>query len=56
MADRYERWPADGVHVVTPNKKANSGALDRYERIQKAAKEGKRNGSSRARSARAFPW
>jgi aspartokinase/homoserine dehydrogenase 1 len=41
VADRYERWLADGVHVVTPNKKANSGALDRYERIQKAAKEGK---------------
>lgn len=37
VADRYEGWLAAGVHVVTPNKKANSGALARFKSIRAAA-------------------
>ncbi|HSS07245.1 MAG TPA: ACT domain-containing protein, partial [Rhodanobacteraceae bacterium] len=34
VANRYRGWLAAGVHVVTPNKKANSGALDYYESLR----------------------
>ncbi|EEH52869.1 uncharacterized protein MICPUCDRAFT_66967 [Micromonas pusilla CCMP1545] len=37
VADRYEGWLASGVHVVTPNKKANSGDLKRFKAIRTAA-------------------
>jgi len=40
VADRYAGWLERGIHVVTPNKKAFSGALDRYYEIQKSAKDG----------------
>ena len=34
VADRYREWLAAGVHVVTPNKKANSGPLAYYRSLQ----------------------
>jgi aspartokinase/homoserine dehydrogenase 1 len=34
VAARYKDWMAAGVHVITPNKKANSGALDYYEALK----------------------
>ncbi|MAF82681.1 MAG: bifunctional aspartate kinase/homoserine dehydrogenase I [Gammaproteobacteria bacterium] len=30
VAERYLDWFTDGIHVVTPNKKAHSGALEYY--------------------------
>ena len=39
VADRYGEWLARGVHVVTPNKKANSGALARFRRFRASADE-----------------
>jgi aspartokinase/homoserine dehydrogenase 1 len=33
VAEQYPRWLAAGIHVATPNKKANSGPLDLYTRI-----------------------
>ncbi len=36
IADRYERWMAAGIHVVTPNKQAVSGSWDRYCAIRHA--------------------
>jgi aspartokinase/homoserine dehydrogenase 1 len=36
VARRYEAWLAGGIHVVTPNKKANSGPLEGYRRLQAA--------------------
>ena len=36
VAKNYARWLAEGIHVVTPNKKANSAAYGEYERIQAA--------------------
>ena len=29
VANHYYNWLCKGIHVVTPNKKANSGPLDR---------------------------
>lgn len=29
VANHYNSWLCKGIHVVTPNKKANSGPLDR---------------------------
>ncbi|KAL9189463.1 hypothetical protein ACHAXT_009138 [Thalassiosira profunda] len=43
IADRYEGWLSRGWHVVTPNKKCNSGPLDRYQRTLQASKA-KENG------------
>lgn len=28
VAQHYEEWLRMGIHIVTPNKKANSGPLD----------------------------
>jgi aspartokinase/homoserine dehydrogenase 1 len=36
VAAHYHDWLAAGIHVVTPNKKANSGPLDYYRSLQAA--------------------
>ena len=33
VAEQYPRWLAAGIHLATPNKKANSGPLDLYSRV-----------------------
>ena len=33
IAEQYPRWLAAGIHIATPNKKANSGPLDLYTRV-----------------------
>jgi bifunctional aspartokinase / homoserine dehydrogenase 1 len=40
VARHYRDWLASGIHVVTPNKKANSGALDYYESLKEARRAG----------------
>lgn len=37
VASRYPAWLAAGLHVVTPNKLAGSGALDRWQAIRAAS-------------------
>ena len=37
VASRYASWLADGIHVVTPNKKAFSGPMDYYRTIEAEA-------------------
>ncbi|ERN01374.1 hypothetical protein AMTRI_Chr03g53980 [Amborella trichopoda] len=34
MASNYYDWLRKGIHVITPNKKANSGPLDRYLKLR----------------------
>jgi bifunctional aspartokinase / homoserine dehydrogenase 1 len=36
IADQYRDWLARGIHIVTPNKKANSGSLPYYRSLQDA--------------------
>ncbi len=36
VANRYHEWLAAGVHVITPNKKANSGPLPYYRSLEQA--------------------
>jgi len=36
VGGRYHGWLARGIHVVTPNKKANSGPLPYYRSLQEA--------------------
>ena len=38
VADHYRAWLARGIHVVTPNKKANSGAMPYYRALQEAGR------------------
>jgi aspartokinase/homoserine dehydrogenase 1 len=38
VADRYRGWLERGIHVVTPNKKANSGSLPYYRSLQEAGR------------------
>jgi aspartokinase/homoserine dehydrogenase 1 len=40
VAALYPRWLAEGIHVVTPNKRANSGSLELFGRIQEARRAG----------------
>jgi bifunctional aspartokinase / homoserine dehydrogenase 1 len=40
VAACYADWLAAGIHIVTPNKKANSGPLEQYRRIQAARRLG----------------
>jgi aspartokinase/homoserine dehydrogenase 1 len=42
IASHYPEWLAAGIHIVTPNKKANSADLAFYRRLREA----RRNGSS----------
>ncbi|MBV8909372.1 MAG: bifunctional aspartate kinase/homoserine dehydrogenase I, partial [Gammaproteobacteria bacterium] len=42
VAARYAEWLAAGIHIITPNKKANSGNFGYYQRVQSA----RRNGAS----------
>ncbi|MEM7764218.1 MAG: bifunctional aspartate kinase/homoserine dehydrogenase I [Pseudomonadota bacterium] len=38
IADLYADWLARGIHIVTPNKKAFSGSLQRLQRLQGQAR------------------
>jgi bifunctional aspartokinase / homoserine dehydrogenase 1 len=40
VAAHYPDWLASGVHIVTPNKKANSATLEFYRRLQQARRTG----------------
>lgn len=40
VADRYAGWLLQGIHVVTPNKRAASGPLSRWKAITAAARQG----------------
>ncbi|HSN70720.1 MAG TPA: ACT domain-containing protein, partial [Steroidobacteraceae bacterium] len=40
VAARYPTWLADGIHVVTPNKKANSAELAFLARLGEARRQG----------------
>src|SRR5262249_5326716 len=40
VAKRYPEWLAAGIHVVTPNKKANSADLPFYRRLHDARRAG----------------
>ncbi len=40
VADRYPGWLASGIHIVTPNKKANSADLELYARLHEARRRG----------------
>jgi aspartokinase/homoserine dehydrogenase 1 len=40
VARHYAEWLKAGIHVVTPNKKANSGPLGFYESLKEARKAG----------------
>ena len=37
VAERYAGWLESGIHVITPNKQACSGPIERYRRIKRAA-------------------
>ncbi|HSY06299.1 MAG TPA: bifunctional aspartate kinase/homoserine dehydrogenase I [Steroidobacteraceae bacterium] len=40
VAAHYAAWLAAGIHVITPNKKANSGNLAYYHQLQSARRSG----------------
>src|SRR5262249_30963169 len=40
VAARYPAWLASGIHIVTPNKKANSADLEVYARMHEARRAG----------------
>ncbi len=39
IAGRYLGWLEQGIHVITPNKKANSGPLDTYRKLRQSELE-----------------
>jgi aspartokinase/homoserine dehydrogenase 1 len=38
IAARYGDWLSQGIHVITPNKKANTGSIEYYRELQQAAR------------------
>jgi bifunctional aspartokinase / homoserine dehydrogenase 1 len=40
IANRYPEWLAAGIHIITPNKKANSADLPFYRRLHAARRAG----------------
>ncbi len=43
LTAEYPRWLERGIHLITPNKKANSGTLDFYRRLKATARERNRH-------------
>lgn len=43
VAAHYQDWMRAGIHIVTPNKRANSGPYPRYAALQRVRREGKAN-------------
>jgi aspartokinase/homoserine dehydrogenase 1 len=39
VANRYAHWLSTGIHIVTPNKKANSASYEYYGRLRDARRE-----------------
>ncbi|MFC3396737.1 bifunctional aspartate kinase/homoserine dehydrogenase I [Brenneria rubrifaciens] len=42
VAEQYADFLADGFHVVTPNKKANTGSMSYYQQLRSAAAKSRR--------------
>jgi aspartokinase/homoserine dehydrogenase 1 len=40
VAKHYADWLAAGIHIVTPNKKANSAGIEYYESLREARRQG----------------
>ena len=40
VAEHYADWLARGIHVITPNKQAGSGAIERYQRLRQLREQG----------------
>jgi bifunctional aspartokinase / homoserine dehydrogenase 1 len=40
LVQHYPRWLRSGMHIVTPNKKANSACMDFYRELHDARREG----------------
>jgi len=40
VAERYPAWLASGIHIVTPNKKANSADFGFYTRLHESKRQG----------------
>ena len=38
-AEQYLEWMQKGIHIITPNKKLNSGPLPRYRELKKFQRE-----------------
>jgi bifunctional aspartokinase / homoserine dehydrogenase 1 len=36
VARRYDSWLANGIHVITPNKRANASDIDYYRRLRRS--------------------
>ena len=34
MCEKYLEWMQRGIHIITPNKKMNSGSLQRYRNLK----------------------
>jgi len=39
VSDFYVKWLQTGIHIVTPNKKVNSGPLSRYNKVRRLQRE-----------------
>ncbi len=42
VAEFYPKWLAAGIHVITPNKRAGAGPIERYRAIRAAVADGAR--------------
>jgi aspartokinase/homoserine dehydrogenase 1 len=40
VSSKYTDWLSQGIHIITPNKKAFSGSYEDYQALQEAADEG----------------
>jgi aspartokinase/homoserine dehydrogenase 1 len=39
IAEQYPSWIERGIHVITPNKRAGSGPIERFERIRRLGRQ-----------------
>lgn len=43
LAPHYPEWLSSGLHIISPNKKANTGSMQDYRLIREASKKGGRH-------------
>jgi bifunctional aspartokinase / homoserine dehydrogenase 1 len=40
IADHYPAWLAQGIHIITPNKKGNTGSMESYRELKRLTRSG----------------
>jgi aspartokinase/homoserine dehydrogenase 1 len=43
VVQHYEKWLKSGIHIITPNKKGNTGSVESYRQLKNISRQGNRH-------------